>query len=765
MKQALLFGGSILAILVGVQTAAIAQTDKAPAGGFGIEEIVVTAQKRSETALKVPVAMTAFSEERLAISNIVSIRDVMQNVPSISYSQANAYPRGGAAPVIRGVQVGNQAASSLYIDELPIQPLEFTRRGVPDPEMFDIQRVEVLKGPQGTLYGSASMGGTIKVITNKPDPSGFAAKVSAGYNSIDGGGDGYKFDGMANIPLADNAALRVVISHSKDGGFIKEVPGAFYLAQVTRGGTPLASRSAAVASAYRGGYVNGSEMTMARATLGLDFGQVKVTPSYLYEINDADGSSQISTVMFGLDKSAVFPKFANGGNASKVKYQMGSLPIEWNTSFGTFVSSTGYYKNPFQRDLPVARFISLSGATDAQLNSIQNPVIFDRGSERQWIQEVRFASNFTGPFNFVTGLFYRDIEYKFLQTDVQSQFIPVFGRDFYYGESGTRYKEKAAFFDAKYALTEELELGAGTRIYDYRRSMFLTSTGLLADPSFRESLNESGELYSFTGSYYPGGKENSRWQLYVRAASGFRPGYVTTSAGLNAICVAEIGATTGGNRVKRDGVWSYEAGSKWRSEDGRFDISGAAYRIDWEDIQLTRRLNCGSSVDRNGGSARINGAELQIQAVPVEQLRFDIAVGYNDAKFTQTIPGGTIFSGNPLPLVAKWTGAASVEWRPELVAEWNGYARIGYTVNGQASYSFVPPAAPFPIGDPRRELSLWNGRIGMSYDKWEASIYGTNLLNQRRPGQCIDSGFPIPGERITCINAPRTVGVSIGRSF
>ena len=627
-----------------------------------------------------------------------------------------------------------------------------------------MNRIEVLEGPQGTLYGSAAMGGLIKIVTNQPDPTRYSGKVGAELNGYDGGGIGYHLDGVLNIPIVDDkVALRVVATHIYDGGFIKRIPGSFFIPEIRRGGYttdfPGESLGKVVESATTKHFNNTDDLTSVRATLLVKpDASLTITPSIFYQKVNAAGGNYVSSRIFNGSNLQVFPIIGGADNSSSVDYLILSLPIEYEISFGKLISSTGYFTTKYGRNLPISRFLSLEGIPDNDLVNIDNPNIFDRGRERQFVQEVRFASTLNGPFNFILGGFYRHVENHFTQLGNNAYYLTSpnlianygFATSIYYfGDERNSYSEGGLFLDGTYALGRHFELAAGIREYGYRQHNSLASSGYVAANPYNGVQRNDGQLYRFTGSWYPTGK-GGQSQVYARASSGFRPGYLT-SAFLPANCVAEVqGTGADAGVVNQDSIWNYEVGAKLRSRDRRFDFSTTGYQINWNNIQISRRLNCGSSISANAGTARIRGVEVRGNAIPFDGVRLDASFGYTDAIFTQANSANGINAGDPLPTVAPFTGAAGLQVNPAWVSAYGGYARLGYTYQGRSYYNFARTVERAPV-------SLTDIRFGVDFKGWAASFYVENLMDIQRSGQCADSGFPVPGERITCVECTAPV--------
>lgn len=721
--------------------------------GPRLEEVIVTAQKRTVSMQDVPVSVAAITEDDIIKGAITNFEDYARGIAGLSFSQAGRFSRGGNVPTIRGIsQIGIHPVSAFMIDEAPLQPQEFERVGIPDPNMFDIARVEILRGPQGDIYGSSAMGGVVRVITNKPDPERLEGRVAMDLSTIKEGSESYELSGMLNIPLADDrAALRIVAQQSHDGGYVDLVP--FKQIDEFRNGTGIVNLDKDA---------NSADVSMFRAALLWDAtDNLRITPSVFYQNIEEDRGRYVATQLSMetgelVDIDYGINEFANN------EFLNSNLLVEWDLGIGQLISSTTYFQLEWANSLGSqgipCNFFRTCGDGTASLN--------DFGDEEQIIQELRFASELDGPINFIAGVFYRDVKHTFDQFGTADSLIPILGNNLIFEKENEveKVEEYAVFGQVTWEFIENFELALGGRWYHYQRDRFTPDTfGAFGFPQRSTGAEESGALPTVSLRYTP----NDDMMLYSRYAEGFRPGFGFATV-FPDLCDAElsrlgIDADSGVGQVDPDSIETWELGAKTALLDNRVTVNGAIYRTDWQDIHTRVGLNCGFSLDQNAGTAEINGAELEVKAV-FGGLDLSMSLGYTDAKFTESVPAIGALNGNPLPEVPEWIFGLVAQYGFQALGG-NAYVRGDYSYTDEALLK-VARTSPLDAVD-KPSIELFGARFGVDYEDWSFAIYSKNLLDESAFDLCpreITFRNARP-ETSSCVLEPRQIGVYFSKNF
>ena len=723
-----------LALLVigSVPTPGLAQTAASETtSGTRLEEVVVTAQKRAESVQDVPVSMTALSERDLQAMGAQQFFDYGTDIPNLSFgigaADGNLAGRGIA---LRGIQGSN--TTGFYIDDTPV--LETL-----DPHIVDIARIEVLRGPQGTLYGAESMGGTVRIITQQPDVSAGAitGQMHVGGSWTDHGGFNNLEEGVVNIPLvADTLAVRASAFHQFDDGYFDKQIGPF-------GAPPTETLTKVGSMRYYGGSIAIRWQPMT---------ELSITPRIMYQRTEQDGVPYAYNYAENLVQQEVF-NIDTGGTD---KWYLASLTINYTAPFGNFVSSTAYFdRNTFETEDDTQFTLYAFG-------ELTPSPITRKLDLRRFAQEVRFASTFQGPFQILVGGFYSDStrprDYEWTAQDLGG--VP--NANILSFIDSREYKEKAIFGDASYDILKNLKATVGVRWYEdddtftqYTNGAFYGNVGTtyLAPPT-----SESG----FTPKYLLEYKATPDLLLYTSAAKGFREGgeNIALPPGPAPIgCdtdLANLGLTAADvKNYKSDSLWNYEAGFKSSFADHRYTLNATGFWIEWDSIQQLVSLPlCGYGVTANSGHARSQGAELEFNGRLTQQLTLGVAFGYENARITEK--GATPQPvGSPVYQVPKLNYAANLEYVQPFNAEWTGFARVDYSYVGH-SYS----GNNYPPLEYRPSYNIADLRFGARRSQVELTAFVKNLTNKHANlGDAILIGAEVPGMPRFVINQPRTIGV------
>jgi outer membrane receptor protein involved in Fe transport len=757
-----------------------------------LAEVLVTAEKRVSTLQDTPVSITAMSGDGLQERGIPSLAALAQGTPGVSLksegpSQTEIEMRGMTS------SGGNSATVGFYLDDIPLTGPASAQNGhvVIDPDLYDLNRIEILRGPQGTLFGSGSLGGTVRLITNRPNLSQFQTTLESVLSGTDGGGFNHKDNLMVNLPLIDDTlALRAVGTEDYTSGWIDRiVTDPFPLV----GGNPVGTvrgdvQDAPIEKQYPGS--NAYQIRAARMTLlWKPTESLSVTPSFFHETSNQSGISAYDSVP-GTEAHYQPFDIAEPQTDSLTAY---SLNV--NYSFPTFdaTSSTARWtRNSTQVEEASDAFNNpLEGITYNSNYGLPNPGYYgptgsgpEHGMEddpsHQFSEELRLASTGKGRASWAAGLYYSDFYslwgFKGTTPNYSSYMdlgtlAPATTPNWFDAYSPTTLKQYAAFGDTTYALTDELKIDVGARMnhYDYRFSSCISGWGSgngaaapscsglipLSSTSFNPKLNLS---YTFSPDL----------MTYATVASGFRPGggnaaYPTTGAAW-AAAFQQQGYTSGNwpSTYEPDRVLSYELGEKARLLDRRLTVNASIYYEDWRHVQLEAYPN-DWALNINGNYVSIYGADIDVLADLGAGFQLEVAAGYL-YEWLEGGPHWVIAPIHKLPEVAPESGTIALNYFKPLGGSYTFTARLENSYTGPRYSIFF--SNPFEFIGTYRQLpgyDLINVRAGVKFrDTWSATLFVNNLTNKHAQ---LESMFtenePQPDFTRVVTNQPLTAGVDL----
>jgi iron complex outermembrane recepter protein len=723
------------------------------AAPIDLEEIVVTADRRQEKLQDVPIAVTALGTDAIERLRINGIDDLARNVPSLTFSELSP---GEVRLSMRGItsQTGLAPVVGYYLDDVAFENRSGVWAGVSNIDYFDLDRIEVLRGPQGSLFGAGAMGGAVRLITAQPDPSQVIVKLEGGASTTAGGDPSYSAKAAYNQPLTDNLALRVVVTQNRSGGFIDGATVTDYANLLAS--APIFARNE-----------NDSSVTTARAALRWTPNDLlNITPSFLYRHSTADG--------FDYYQPDPGPEYVRHHDFTDVNHNslaVSTLDIDQKIGSVTLTSVTSYQRKIWQgvddySQAGAQIYQAFTGSPVALALPLLNIYTLDY---REFAQELRLTSANAGKLRWVVGARYMHFEDKPGGQTITStalgaiispllgvsppQSVLIAGSD--ESDSGG---EVAGFGEATYEVIPHLDVTAGLRVY---KLMFTNDAlflgGLLGSGlSPAASANTNGTNPKFNTSYHV----TDTVLTYVTAAKGYRPG------GPNEALLGAVGAPCQYTQAYRsvydpDSVWNYELGSKSTLLDGAVTLDAAIYRTDWSGIQGNIVSNCGGFI-ANLGKARIRGAELEATLRPIKSLEFGASGSYNDAKFVSidaVLAGALAISpGDRVASVPKTQVSVSGEWRMPVSALINGYLRTDAQYVSSAPTSYTNRTAEYT----RPSYTTLNAAIGCYIRDLELSVYGQNLANRL---QVVDIFQPSGGTPDWIVAPPRTVGLTLRYHF
>jgi iron complex outermembrane recepter protein len=744
-----------------------------------LQQIVVTATRRESTAQTTPVSLTVVSGADIEARGLADMNAIVQSVPGVSMRTSGP---GQTEIEMRGMTSGGgySATVGVYLDDTSMTAPANSTNGhvVIDPNLYDLSRVEVLRGPQGTLYGAGSMGGTVKFVSNAPNPEAFDASAQTILSDTDGGGFNHGENGMLNIPLLNGtAALRLVGSQDHESGWIDRIV-------IANGDFPLETNnlttrgnilSAPLAADYKG--VNDEDLTSVRvALLWKPIDQLAIMPSYFYQRIQQDGLSDIDS---NPGTNAHYQPFNTpepfsdrfGLASLNLKYIFSAFDLDSTTSQWTR-DETNYQDGSEQLQWVLSTPTAILPFYTSQ-GGIGPGTSLEDDRTQQTSEELRLTSSGNSSFQWLVGYFYAD----FLNTASLLFLYP--GAAPLFGTSNviTAYQpikniQNAFFGEVSYQLTPKLKATAGLRHYKYDSSFNLTYSGILATgsnavASYGSPENAQGVIPKFNLSF----QLDENLLLYATAAKGFRPGgaqggAVPVSGPVGGTCEANLQALYGTSAFvpspvafEPDSVWSYELGEKATVIDSRLTINSAGYFMKWNAVAQSVTLPCGFIFTANAGDAQIYGGEIELNTQLTQGLSLLVNAGYTHATLVTELVGTGITPGTPLQDVPEWTSSASLVYRHGISDQLRFTARIENDYVGahtDAAYSIYH----LPSYD------LTSVRVGLEGDRWMAVLFAKNLFNSR----ALLSDTPqinafTPTFNRIAVTQPTTVGIDLSYRF
>jgi len=794
-------GRGAAALLYSVPFVATAQN--APATNDDIsEEIIVTAQKRATSLQEVPFSIAAMSAEDLREAGASNVVDIGRNVPGLYVTdlgpgQSQVAIRGISAGQVVRDQPGVKESVGIYLDESPISIALFT----PDLDLFDLDRVEVLRGPQGTLFGAGSSSGTVRYITAQPDIGKFGGSAFFGLSGVSGGEIGNSVKGALNAPMGEKSAMRVVAYRNELPGFIDS----YYP------GRPVHKD------------VNSGTQTGGRLAFRFEpTDNVVITPRLIYQQLITDGYPRVDVYnILGNTLTTTEPRVNVGdrGQVTQMRegikddFRLADLKMEFGFGPVGLTSVTTY----INRDITVKRDASqLTGSVTIDLGGtaaqarLDSP-LYDRTELKSWSQELRLASSGEGPFQWLAGAYYQKTKRQYGQDlptpgyDALTQVLlhpPKTSADFnappdtpFFSDLHYDFKQFAAFGEATYRFSPQWGVTGGLRYYDFTEDRTLTFAGLFADQGYTDqpgSTDSNGMSPRVILTYNP----DKDVQFNMQVAKGFRLGGINDPLNVG-LCSAPDLVTYGGKPNFRDEkTTNYEIGTKTRVAEGRVTFNAAIFYTDIKDLQVVADAGtCSSRIILNG-QARSQGAEFEIFAHPNQSWDFGISATYADTKITKDyLPGqpiGGVREGNRMPTAPELQAAASIAYNFPMSAAMESYVRLtgqhvgsSFTQLGdeEANFGVITNAANPPAGAARLinlggvpanttvrfdpELPAYDIlslRWGFKADSWEGGVYINNLTDERaflsidrERGRSARVGY--------LTNQPRTYGVNFQLKF
>ncbi len=733
-----------------------------------VGEIVVTARKRAERLQDAPLSVTAFSEADLRQGGARDFKDVIGKTPGVSFSGAEL---GQSRYSIRGVSTTSPSPTvGIYLDDVSLLTTTSAFSGAADPVFFDFSRVEVLKGPQGTLYGGSAMGGAIKYVSHPPVLDEKSVDLAAGLSSTAHGGTSYQGEAVFNLPVVeDKLAIRGGLIYRDDAGYVDNIPGAPVVDVRTSTTppptlTPLVRPSMSTRSAKD---QNSSTVVgMKLSALWEPDPTLQITPSAFHQVYRQKNTGVFWTNLPGLQSSfriAQPTRDELGVYTLTAVKSLDGVDLTW---------LTGYVDRSVQFDRDYSFYIA---TLVPSLFGFTSPNASDSDTTT-FSQELRAASSDpSARLRWTAGLYYARQRNELDQTVQTLGVGPVLGTGtdtVYHGNTISRLTQYAAFADLTYEILPNLDATVALRYFKIEQSIDTTGDGVLNGGSTRGSARtrEDGVNPKFELAY----RATADSLIYASAAKGFRPGGGNPFAVAPSLCQADL-AALGLSSVpvafQSDKLWTYELGSKNQFLDRRLTLNGAVFYTDWQNIQQNVFLpSCGFSFNGNVGAAEIKGAELAFQLEVLEGLTVSGAASYTDAKISETSPGVSAKAGQPVLDTPKWIANGSIAYRFPVWGDGTATAKLDYQHHGSSlrmfedRYMVATPAGPVaaPNLTQRQEAyDVVNLNLQLDYGRWQYDLFVNNALDA---DPLLDHNV-VSGMEAAVTLRPRTVGLSVRTRF
>jgi outer membrane receptor protein involved in Fe transport len=743
----------------------------APDASDQLQEIVVTSQKRTEDIKDIPISVSAISAAQLAEHHVADYDDISRTVPGVSF-QAGAGP-GLDNIEIRGVSsTSGSATVGIYIDEVSVTTKNLFD-GAVQPKLFDLDRVEVLRGPQGTLYGASSMGGTIRFITKQPDLDAFDAAVSTDLSVTHHGGFNNDEYAILNVPVVQGVfALRIGVDIADESGYVNN-----YVATPTGAGPGGSILSLGVNDdtgvlARKG--VNDVRTDVFRITGrygGPD--DLSITPAFFWQRTAAaDSALQYPALgVYDQDKRVAEPgtdtvELPSLTVAKKFGWaDLTSISSYLSRDFHRITDGTYYNSNIFADDFvaPAAATVQQAYATSTVLAFLPSPVYY-RTTTEQISQELRLSSATASvagmPITWTGGLYFSIQHQKHLDDEfipgVQAQFQNIYGYGIgspqspvgsasypgvsfandliYLGHVWLTERQLAPFGELGLQVTPSLKATVGLRYVSAKSDYNVVSGGFYSfglPTDYTDTEHFSATTPKASLDYAINDSSN----LYATVAKGFRLGGPTGPDPANVpggTCDADYATLDIANpptKYQSDSLWSYELGTKGRYADNRLSVNAAAYAIKWTNIQQTVNLpTCGFGFTTNVGDAQIYGSELEVRALVLPSLTLGLNGGTTHTYLSSVtgLGAGIVSVGEAILNVPKYSITPSIDFDTPVGDSTSAFVRADYPYTGRAR-AYFDSSGLNQLYSPG--YGIVNLNVGFTHDKLTVGLYAKNLFN------------------------------------
>jgi iron complex outermembrane receptor protein len=736
-----------------------------------LDEIIITASRRDKSLNDTAISVAAIGGEEIARRNLSEMNDYLRTVPGVNYVEIGV---GRNTVVTRGVAIDPQIEGALssvstgvYFDEVSLGGLT-SLGGSSDLKMIDLQRVEVLRGPQGTLFGSGALAGAIRNIPNAPDLNELRGNIKTSYSATaENGGDNTKFEGVINIPIIeDELAIRAVAYRHDTSGYIDNIAGTV----LATNGFVREGVLASDAIAVNGGaelYQDESDVGAATheggriAVLWAPTDNLNATLTHIYQDTYQNGEPYVelgigagyeqTSLQFGNDEGLA------GERAEFVDtINITNLVLDYDLGWASLLSSSAWMDG----DAGLNRDESSFGGRPI-------PILVP-GSSESFSQELRLTSKLEGSFQYVVGAYYEEIETDIRETLWSStdETADIFGRPF--GDSSKQLNRNdfsiaidqlSYYGELSYRFSDQLELTLGARRFDYERSKRQIGEGLFGNFDIPSKFDESGTSYKANVSYTP----NEDTLIYAQWAEGFRLGNTNSPINRSICDVDNDGILDGTVAPITDGFDSdttenFELGMKLGLLDNQLQVNAAVYRMDWEGIPLfvfpQGQPLCFQGITANLGEARSQGLEIESTYQITPSLRANLGGAYTNAELTEDVPSLGFSSGDRLPSSPGYSMNVGLHYEFDI----SSYASY---VQGDYAYVSEFYNKPAETGVELGDYGQLNISAGIAVNAFSVELFVHNVANEDALTHADTNLLDNRAFRLR----PRTIGLNVGYQF
>jgi len=703
---------------------------------FVFEEIVVTAGRRKQSLQDVPAAVTAVDPGDFVLKGLKDVSGILDYTPGVAYNDTGVVGRGSISA--RGVsQNEDTPVFGVYLDDTPVSTsTAFSRGGsvLFDAMLMDVERVEIIKGPQGTLYGATSVGGMMRYISRDPALQEMRGSVGADVSTIKGGDWSQTYNGRISTPLIKDK-LGITVS-----GFYRDMGGYVDYLDVEEN-------------------VNDAEVYgYAADMIFVPTEALEIRLKYMKQSLDYPATSTIQLADADTDEG-LFGDYVTGDapGDNKLDYEIATGTINYGLGWGEFSSTSSYVKYEVGGlvDFTSAYgpIIDLLGGRDAGTTT-RVDFVNSAGSEK-FVQEVRLTSERMGAFEWIAGLYYATEDtFNFQRLDVTPA-VNVLDARF-----PSKYEEFAGFGDITYYVTDNFDVTGGVRVsrhavdLEFETTGFLIGDGLETYPQSKETV----DTYLFSARYRP----VDDMSFYARVASGYRPRTSTLSV---------IDPNTGENVappfMESDHVWSYELGVKGVAADNVVSYDLAFWKIDWSNFQTTLTINGVSTSGNAADGVSAHGFEGTFVLRPTNRLTLDTNFAYSKSTLNadELLIGGA--EGDRVPRVPKWTWSVQGDYQFDITGDWFGNLGGGLRYVGSSVSAFSNPQGNLLLPELTSVDSrlLADANLSVTRGNLSIGLYATNLFNKRALIARRDDGVLVGANRTGVFTQPRTIGMNVKLDF
>lgn len=723
--------------LIGAVCAAspAAETLAQSEGGVALEEVIVTASRREQSLQDVPAAVSVVSPDNFKFQGLKQVSNILDYTPGVTFNDLGGVGQGSISA--RGVpQALATPVFGIYVDDTPVSTnTNFSAGGnfFFDGLMMDIERVEVIKGPQGTLYGATSVGGMIRYITRQPALQEVRASVSAETADTRSGEDGQTYSGRISLPIVpDRLGLTLSGFRQETGGYVDYVDGA---------------TGAVLEEDVDGGVNKGYAADLLFAVTD-DF---ELRLKYLKQEVESEAESRVRLAGPGSDDGRWSDYSSDTMPGDRLlEYEITSGTLNYNTAWGTLTANSSYvdYGYRFLDDF-TSQYAPLVDLFAGREPGTTSSVIADLGAgSEKFVQELRFTSTRMGAFEWIAGLYYADEE------SFNSQVLratPPF--DVLTASFPAEYEEYAAFGDITWYLSDNFDLTAGVRVSESEIFLTYETSGVLIGPAnlVTEPVEDTVDTYLFAARYHP----VDNLSLYGRVASGYRPAQSN---------IPIIDPSTGENIappvVDSDNIWSYELGAKGYLANGGLKYDVALWYIDWANFQA----GVVSNGVRTGGNARgglsAHGLEGELTYELMDNLSLIANMAYTDSTLDEDEPGFGGVGGEQFPGLPEWTASLRWDYRFPVAGDWDGQLGGGVRYADGFVSTYGASASQVPVDVDSRLVTDLNANV--TDGRYTVGVFVTNLFDERTLTSRDDDIIAGTGVVSSGVfERPRTLGLNV----